>query len=131
MAAAAVVMALFSVPERPAHAALWFLGAASLGLGYFRHGTVWLAFRAQRRGNTERAKRLLQEIVYFNWLSSQSQVYYQFLVGIHALDDGVHDVLYAAFTKLDAQGCVPLTIEASGRRCSPPRRSGLASASAP
>ena len=103
LVAVAVVSGLFALPERPAYATACFLGAASLGLGYFRHGTIWLAFRAQRQGDTERARRLLREIARPHWLASQSQAYYQFLAGVHALEDGAHDAAYAALTRIDAR----------------------------
>lgn len=51
----AVVAAVATYAESPTRAGVFILGAALLSIGYFRHGTVWLAFQAQRKGGTERA----------------------------------------------------------------------------
>jgi hypothetical protein len=37
-------------------------GAALLALGYFRYGTIWLAFRAYRRGDLERLARRIRQV---------------------------------------------------------------------
>jgi outer membrane PBP1 activator LpoA protein len=59
--------------------------AALLVYGYFRYGTVWLAFRAAQQDNIERARRLLSQIKYPSLLASQSRAYYELLAGHIAL----------------------------------------------
>jgi hypothetical protein len=61
--------------------AIWLAAAVLLVYGYVRHGTVWLAFRALRAGNSKRAEALLDQIAFPDWLQSQHRAYYEFFRG--------------------------------------------------
>lgn len=69
----------------------WLLVAAALFLtyGYFRHGTIWLAYRAYSRGNLGRVHRLLDQIRFPGALRPRDRAYYEFLRGVtsRARDD--------------------------------------------
>jgi len=60
--------------------------AASLAYGYFRYGTVWLAFRALRAGRSDRARALLDQIRFPDRLRSQDRAYYEMLHGMLACE---------------------------------------------
>jgi hypothetical protein len=101
LVAVAAALGVLAIPERPTQAAMFLLGAALLAVGHFRYGTVWLAFRAQQHGNTERAKQLLRQIAVPDRLTPQNQAYYHLLVGMHALEAGSHKDSYAALARVD------------------------------
>ena len=62
-----------------------FLAAAALLIyGYFRYGTVWLAYRALRTGRPERARTLLDQIAFPDRLRSSDRAYYEMLRGMLA-----------------------------------------------
>lgn len=62
-----------------------FLGAAALlAWGYFRHGTVYAACAAYRRGQLERARKLLARVRDPGALTAQDRAYYHWLSGILA-----------------------------------------------
>ncbi len=52
--------------------------------GHFRYGTVWLAWRAARGGNRERAAALLSRVQSVDSLNSQNRAYYHLLQGLLA-----------------------------------------------
>jgi hypothetical protein len=63
--------------------ALLFLAAAILPVGsYFRNGTLWLASRAYRRQEPDKAERLLAQIKAPHLLQRRARRYYHFLKGI-------------------------------------------------
>lgn len=57
-------------------------------VGYFRYGTVWLAFRAMRKGHIDRVRRLVAQIKWPSFLNSQHRAYLHWLKGSLALADG-------------------------------------------
>ncbi len=62
--------------------------------GYFRYGTVWLAFRAARAGDLERTARLLSQTRHPERLSSQQRAYFELASGIVEANHG-HDEVAA------------------------------------
>jgi uncharacterized membrane-anchored protein len=68
----------------------WFViaAAALLVLGHFRHGTVWLAFRAYRGGDVEGMERRLRQVRDPARLRKQDRAYYEFLAGVAAQGRG-------------------------------------------
>jgi predicted Zn-dependent protease len=60
------------------------IAACSLAYGYFRYGTVWLAFRALRAGHAGRARALLDQVAFPDYLRSQDRAYYEMLRGLLA-----------------------------------------------
>jgi predicted Zn-dependent protease len=70
-----------SARHRYPAAACAFATTALLAYGYFRYGTVWLAFRALRAGRSERARALLDQIRFPDRLRSQDRAYYELLRG--------------------------------------------------
>lgn len=62
--------------------------AALLAYGHFRYGPVWLAFRALRAGDAERAARLLSQVKRPSWLSSPQRAYFEFASGALAAARG-------------------------------------------
>jgi outer membrane PBP1 activator LpoA protein len=66
-------------------AVIYLAGAAFLAWGYFRYGTVWLAWQEVRRGNTGRAAELLREVRHPSALSPVQRAYYGWATGYLAL----------------------------------------------
>jgi len=65
------------------YAGVLFLGgAAFLGYGYFRYGTVWLAFREVARGNMAAASKLLQKVAQPEALGSEQRAYFELASGL-------------------------------------------------
>jgi hypothetical protein len=62
--------------------------AACFGFGYFRYGTVWLAFRALREGNIDKAENLISKVSYPSKLNSQNRAYYNWAKGAVAMRRG-------------------------------------------
>jgi len=60
--------------------------AAFLAYGYFRYGTVWLAFEALRAGRLERAEALLDQVESPDRLESRSRAYYEMAKGLLACE---------------------------------------------
>jgi hypothetical protein len=60
-------------------------GAAFLAWGYFRYGTVWLAWREVRRGNMRRAGGLLREVRFPSALTRAQRAYYGWALGFLSL----------------------------------------------
>ncbi len=56
--------------------------SALLAYGYFRHGTVWLAFRAVARGQMDSAVQLLNQVKRPEALTSQDRAYYELAWGL-------------------------------------------------
>jgi ATP/maltotriose-dependent transcriptional regulator MalT len=56
--------------------------------GYFRYSSVWLAFRAVRKGDLDRAARLLSQTRNPSSLSSQQRAYFELASGIVAANRG-------------------------------------------
>jgi hypothetical protein len=68
-----------------------YLGIAAAMLfvyGYFRYGTVWLAWRAAQKGKLDAAQRLLAQNRFPSALTSQSRAYHEFLSGVIAFNHG-------------------------------------------
>ena len=61
---------------------LFMAGAAFLGYGYFRYGTVWLAFREVARGNMEEAAKLLQKVKQPQALGPEQRAYFELASGL-------------------------------------------------
>jgi hypothetical protein len=99
-------LALGALQIARGQAAGWFLvvAAALLAYGYFRYGTVWLAFRAYRRGHLEVVERRLRQVRDPARLRPQDRAYYEFLAGVVAQGRGELD-----------RARVHLTAAASGR----------------
>ena len=66
----------------------WFylLAAALLTYGHFRYGPVWLAFRNARRGNLDRARRLLAQVKDPRLLSPGQRAYFELSSALVAAD---------------------------------------------
>jgi hypothetical protein len=65
---------------------LWLTAAVLLVVGYFRGGTVWLAWRAWRNGDVALAQRRLAQTHHPNRLSPYQRAYYEWLQGeIHRM----------------------------------------------
>ncbi len=79
--AIAVAGGMLFLPTRPSLAYALFFSGVLFIIGYFRSGTVWLAFRSFRRGRVDRAGRLIDLIAHPNWLSAQFQAYYHWIRG--------------------------------------------------
>jgi len=62
--------------------------AVLLAYGYFRYGTVWLAFQAYRRADIDGIERRLRQVLAPGMLRAQDRVYYEFLAGIVAHRNG-------------------------------------------
>lgn len=68
---------------------VFFLTAAILLLGHFRHGPVLAVLMALRRGKVGQAEELLQTVKRPDWLSKRYRTYYYFatsLVATHRQD---------------------------------------------
>jgi tetratricopeptide (TPR) repeat protein len=63
-------------------AALFFITGALFAYGYFRYGSVWLAFQHLKNGEMVKAERLLDAIKNPQLLSGQQKAYYFFSKGL-------------------------------------------------
>ena len=90
---------ILALPRYPMLAAGLCLSSALFVLGYFRHGTVWLAFRAIRKGQVDRADSLIRRTHNPSWLDARQRTYYELLKGALA---GERGDLEAAETHLRA-----------------------------
>jgi pentatricopeptide repeat protein len=85
----------------------WWLAIACLAagallvVGYYRNGTVWLAWRAMKKQRFDRARRLLATIRSPERLSAYQRACYEYLSGIlPALGGGTSDAPEAAIAHL-------------------------------
>ena len=67
---------------------LFLVAAACLVFGYFRYGTIWLAFQAVRKGKFKLAEKLIGKVFDPNSLNPQSRAYYHWVHGMLALKHG-------------------------------------------
>ena len=83
----------------------WMLiaGAALLAYGYFRYGTVWLAFQAYRRGDIATVERRLRQINDPARLRPQDRAYYEFLSGVAAQHRADLDSAHAHLSAVSAE----------------------------
>ena len=88
LAVAALAYGLWLVAAQEYRGLVLVLVAILLIVGYFRYGTVWLACRALRKGDSSRADRLLSEIRYPEKLSPQNLAYYNLVKGAIAAERG-------------------------------------------
>jgi outer membrane PBP1 activator LpoA protein len=65
----------------------FLVAAAMLIWGHFRYGTVWLAWRAAKRGDLAKAHELLGKIRSPDKLTPQSRAYYHWLTGCIAAEN--------------------------------------------
>ena len=79
--------------------ALLVVAALLLTYGYFRYGTIWLAYRAYRRSDIGRVDRLLDQIRFPGALRPRDRAYYEFLRGVTSR---AHEDLVAAERHLRA-----------------------------
>lgn len=61
---------------------LLLAGSALLGYGYFKYGTVWLAFRQVALGQMDRAARLLAQVKRPEMLDSEQRGYFELAWGL-------------------------------------------------
>jgi tetratricopeptide (TPR) repeat protein len=61
---------------------VWLAGAAVLAYGYFKYGTVWLAFREVARGHMEPAAKLLAQVKRPESLVSEERAYFELAWGL-------------------------------------------------
>ena len=66
----------------------YLLAAVLLVYGHFRYGPVWLAWRAVRNNDLERAKRLLAGVSNPGSLRPDQSAYFSFAQGLVALNEG-------------------------------------------
>jgi predicted Zn-dependent protease len=85
-------------------ALLLLAGALLLVAGYFRSGTLWLASRAYRRQDPEKAERLLAQIRAPHLLQRRARPYYHFLRGILTFRHGRHEEAEPHLTRALSRG---------------------------
>ncbi len=101
--ALAVSVMAFAWGERPI-ALLFLTGALLMVVGYFRNGTLWLASRAYRRQNPDKAERLLSQIKAPHLLQRRARPYYHFLRGVLTFRHGRHEEAEPHLTQALSQG---------------------------
>lgn len=67
--------------------ALWIFG-------YFRYGSVWVAFRAFNKGDLEQARKISAQVRNPQLLNSQHRAYYDWILGGLAASDGDLETAY-------------------------------------
>lgn len=70
---------------------VFFAVAAFLAYGYFKYGTVWLAFRAVARGEMEGAAKLLAQVRKPEALGAQDRGYYELASGFVCASRGQNE----------------------------------------
>lgn len=71
-------------------AAIMMVGVGFIVYGYFKYGTVYLAFRQLRSGKLEDAKKTLDQIKDKDKLNSEHKAYYHFVQGYIYFAEGNH-----------------------------------------
>lgn len=95
---ASLILGVVALVRGPARAGVLFLtAAAALIYGHYRYGTIWLAFRAYRRGEVERAASLLAQMRPTALLRKRDLAYYHFLRGAIAEQRGEGSVAAGAY----------------------------------
>lgn len=83
------ILGVYQLQQRHhATAAMFLVAIVLLIYGHYRYGTVWLAFRRLRTGDTRRASRLLAQISTPRLLNSQNRAYYEWIKGELACEAG-------------------------------------------
>jgi tetratricopeptide (TPR) repeat protein len=62
--------------------ALFLVASAFLAYGYFRYGTVWLAFREVAHGRMDAAAKLLAKVNHPEALASEQRAYFELASGL-------------------------------------------------
>lgn len=89
LAVACVLVGTLALVRGPAISGWLLLGTAILVIaGYWRAGTVWLAWRAARLGNLTRAQQLLTQVPSPRRLAPQQRAYYDLLMGLTLREQG-------------------------------------------
>ncbi len=83
---ACLVWGVFDLAAGQPTGYLFLTGAAFIALGHVRYGTVPLAVRAAKKGDLNKAERLLSQTAAPHRLSSQSRAYYDWLQGMIAAE---------------------------------------------
>ena len=86
--AISVALGIHALPENPFQATLFFVVVPLIVYGYFRYGTVWLAFRAMRKGRLGRAERIIDKVRFPDWLRASDRAYYEWIKGALASERG-------------------------------------------
>lgn len=83
---------LFYLREDYINTGLTILAAGLIGYGYFKYGTVYAAFQQLKKGNIDKAEKLISKIRNPNNLSKQQKSYYHFTTGIIASEKNEFDL---------------------------------------
>jgi tetratricopeptide (TPR) repeat protein len=75
---------LFYLREDYINSGMVVLAAGFFGYGYFKSGTVYVAFQQLKKENFDKAEKLISKIKNPNNLSKQQKSYYHFTTGIIA-----------------------------------------------
>jgi tetratricopeptide (TPR) repeat protein len=86
------------VQGRPT-AYLYLVGAGLLVWGHFRYGPVWLAFRALKKGDRERAANIIERIRHPDRLNRENTSFYYWIRGTLRTDSGDLDAAYRDLRK--------------------------------
>src|SRR6266850_2707300 len=84
-----IVCVVVSIVESRRGAASSWLCLVAAGLlvwGYFRYGTVWVAWKAMQTGQMSRGRQLLEGTRFPQLLAAQSRAYYEMARGMLAAD---------------------------------------------
>lgn len=85
---ASLLVAMFTWDTNRTSSFLLLAGAAIAAFGYWRYGSVHLAFRAYRAGRIERMERLLRRTRQPELLAASQRVVFEYLSGIAAREHG-------------------------------------------
>ena len=83
----ALVVAFYLALHPSIYAWLFFGISLFLFWDYFRHSSVWIAFREFRKGNLEQVRRLLDQVKWPNMLDLETRAYYHWLRGVVEVAD--------------------------------------------
>lgn len=90
---------LFYLREDYINAGLLIIAAGLLWYGYFKYGTVYLAFHQIKKQNIGKAEKLISRIRYPNKLSKKQKSYYHFINGIIASEKNEFGLAKSELTK--------------------------------
>ena len=87
MALAIVALIISLTSQNLPSALLYGVVSIALLIGYYRSGTVWLAYQQLRRQNYDKAIRYLNQTKYPDRLAKSQKGYYYFIRGFAAIEE--------------------------------------------
>jgi uncharacterized protein HemY len=89
-----VSLGIYMLTQRNSTGIFLLFAGVLLLVGYFRYGSIWIAFRAYNQGNIEQARKLIGQVRNPQALNAQHQAYYNWIQGGIAASEGKSETAY-------------------------------------